>query len=143
MHFSENQKDETNGKLDLLGTMIVDMRQHFDTEWAILREQWETASESNKEMIKALMANGVTLKQVKEKAMHQIKVLVKARTKHWKSHNDRQAKPWRQYKNSARQRQHKLKRQRQHKLKRPSCIQMRLGDKREVCRQRCSQGSGE
>ena len=60
MHFSENQKDETNGKLDLLGTMIVDMRQHFDTEWAILREQWETASESNKEMIKALMANVVT-----------------------------------------------------------------------------------
>ena len=119
MHFSENQKDETNGKLDLLGTMIVDMRQRFDTEWAILREQWETASESNKEMIKALMANVVTLKQIKEKAMHQIKVLVKARTKHWKSHNDRQAKPWRQYKNSARQRQHKLKR--------PSSIQMSLG----------------
>ena len=127
MHFSENQKDETNGKLDLLGTMIVDMRQHFDTVWAILRERWETASELNKEMIKALMANGVTLKQVKEKAMHQMKVLVKARTKHWKSHNDRQAKPWRQYKNSARQRQHKLKRQRPHKLKGPSCIQMRLG----------------
>ena len=62
-------------------------------------------------MIKALMANVVTLKQIKEKAMHQIKVLVKARTKHWKSHNDRQAKSWREYKNSARQRQHKLKRQ--------------------------------
>ena len=62
MLFSENQKDETNGKLDSLGTMIVDMRQHFDTEWAILREQWETASESNKEMIKALMSNVVTLK---------------------------------------------------------------------------------
>ena len=95
VHFSENEKDQTDGKLDLLVTMIVDMRKHFDREWAILKEEWETEREYNKEKkgeweaereynkekIRVLEENVVTLKQVNEKAMHQIKVLVEGKDK--------------------------------------------------------------
>ena len=107
VRFSENERDESNGKLELIITLMVEMRRHFDVELACMKEEMESDRESNRDTIKALdenlvaltcmkeemeseresnrdtikvlEENHVALTEVNDKAMHQIKVLIEGK----------------------------------------------------------------